>query len=145
MKTNAELVWEREDTLVSLSEHKRTLGISVGTVGILVSDKNKAKQWYHEKLGMEILKDDGHWVTVGRKGRGAELHLCQADELEPKLDLEPGEQGINLITEANLDEVHRILLRRGVEFEKPPFKTRWGWGSSIRDPDGNILYLVHED
>jgi hypothetical protein len=44
-----------------------------------------------------------------------------------------------------LDEVYQILPRKGVKFEKPPFKTRWGWGSSIPDPDGNILYLVHED
>jgi catechol 2,3-dioxygenase-like lactoylglutathione lyase family enzyme len=131
--------------LVSPSERRHNLGISVGTVGILVSDKNRAKDWYHEKLGMEVLKEDGHWVTVGRRGKGAELHLCQADELKPKLNLEPGEQGINLITGSGLDEVYQILLRRGVEFEKPPLKTRWGWGSSIRDPDGNILHLVHED
>jgi hypothetical protein len=45
----------------------------------------------------EVLKEDGHWVTVGRRGRGAELHLCQADELEPKLNHEPSVQGINLV------------------------------------------------
>jgi catechol-2,3-dioxygenase len=131
-------------TLNSSSQREHDLKISVATLGILVSDKNKAKEWYHEKLGMEVLKEDGHWVTVGRRGRGAELHLCQANELEPKLNLEPGLQGINLVTDANLNEVYQILTQRGVEFERPPLKTRWGWGSSIRDPDGNILYLVHE-
>jgi catechol 2,3-dioxygenase-like lactoylglutathione lyase family enzyme len=57
-------------------------------VAVVVSDADKAKQWYIEKLGFKVVLDRGHAICVSpnvEKG-GLYLHLC-GDNFAP---LEPG-------------------------------------------------------
>jgi catechol 2,3-dioxygenase-like lactoylglutathione lyase family enzyme len=117
----------------------------VSSVPIVVSDREAAKKWYVEKLGLALIADDDHWVTVGGKGKGSELHLCQASENQPKpIPLEPGPSGIVIALPGNFQAACRRLKEAGVEFSHPPEKSPWGWHATIRDPDGNEHYLSPE-
>jgi catechol 2,3-dioxygenase-like lactoylglutathione lyase family enzyme len=50
----------------------------VGSVAILVNDGKKSAKWYHDKLGFEIVGDEGHTIFVRPKGSQALLlHLCE--------------------------------------------------------------------
>ena len=119
--------------------------ISVATVAVVVQSREAAKRWYTEKLGLTILTDMGHWVTVGRKDDGGAIHLCQVDEAPPGTSLEPGNSGILLVVPGTIQQAYRVLSRRGVEFEGPPEERPWGWDATIRDPDGNTMLLMPSD
>ena len=43
------------------------------------------------------------------------------------------------------DLLDRRVPSRGVEFSSPPTKYDWGWGATVRDPDGNEIYLTPGD
>jgi len=114
----------------------------VASVAVMVSDVDRAKKWYTETLGLRVLQDGEHWITVGRKGKGGTLHLCQASK---ELPLEPGNTGILVIVENDLKTACAQLKSRGVEFVHEPTKQPWGvWDAMIRDPDGNDILLMDE-
>jgi catechol 2,3-dioxygenase-like lactoylglutathione lyase family enzyme len=52
-------------------------------VGVTVSDRRRSVAWYTEKLGLEVVQDMGHWVTVGRKGGSGLIHLCETTSESP--------------------------------------------------------------
>ena len=112
------------------------------SVAVVVSNRKKAVQWYRKKLGLDILDQEDHWVTVGSKRRGIRLHLCQTTEFDPKGKLEPGNSGILFQVDADIEEAYRWMKRRGVKFSHPPQKMEWGWFCAFLDPDGNEFWLV---
>lgn len=116
--------------------------MSVASVAVVVTSREAAKRWYTEKLGLTILTEMGHWVTVGRKGEGGAIHLCQLDEAPAGTTLEPGNSGILLVVPGTVQRAYADLRKRGVEFEGPPEERPWGWDVTIRDPDGNTLLLM---
>lgn len=122
--------------------HPKLRPIAVASVAVVVQSREAAKRWYTEKLGLTILTDMGHWLTVGRRGEGGALHLCQLDEAPPGTALEPGNSGILLVVPGTIQQAYRVLRQRGVEFEGPPEERPWGWDATIRDPDGNALLLM---
>jgi extradiol dioxygenase family protein len=109
----------------------------VASVAVVVSDKEKAKKWYSEKLGLDIISEKAHWVTVGKKGKGGQIHLCQMTEIDSKFPLEPGNSGILFMVEGDIVKHYETLKARGVEFPQPPVKRPWGWECVFRDLDGN--------
>jgi catechol 2,3-dioxygenase-like lactoylglutathione lyase family enzyme len=114
----------------------------VASVPIVVSDKEVSKKWYTEKLGLVLISNEGHWVTVGSDGRGCELHLCQASENRPNpIPLETGPSGIVFAIPGDFLKECNKLMERGVEFSHPPENAPWGWFATVRDPDGNEHYL----
>jgi catechol 2,3-dioxygenase-like lactoylglutathione lyase family enzyme len=117
----------------------------VGSTAVVVSDRPASLRWYTEKLGMTVLIDGEHWVTVGCKGIGGTLHLCQGTDLGEGFPLEPGNSGILLLMEGDFRKNCKMLRDRGVEFSRPPEKRPWGWDAEIRDPDGNLLLLMPDD
>jgi len=114
------------------------------SVAVVVSDRKKAVEWYTKKFGLDRLADDGHWQTVGTKGGSGTLHLCQVSEFDPKAPLEPGNTGIAFTLPGDFVKSCADLEARGVEFSSPPTKHDWGWGATVRDPDGNEIYLAPE-
>ena len=107
----------------------------VGTVGVPVTDQDRALEFYVDKLGFEKRRDlpfgAGRWIEVAPPG-------------SPTIALVPAgiPAGIRLTTrDATTD--HADLRSRGVEVdpevmripEAPPMFT-------LRDPDGNSLILV---
>jgi catechol 2,3-dioxygenase-like lactoylglutathione lyase family enzyme len=128
----------------------------VGSVAVLVNDAKKSAEWYHDKLGFEIVGIEGHTVFVAPKGsRGPLLHLCgQCDAWEN--DKPGGRTGIwfrcgevtiqtsgrtgQVLPASNPEDVERTyieLKRNGVEFSEELTSVEWGKYAIFRDPDGN--------
>lgn len=114
----------------------------VSSIPIVVSDRKVAKEWYTTKFGFDLIDDDDHWVTVGRRGKGSVFHLCQASENQPKpIPLEPGPSGIVIVVPGDFREECRRLKQAGIEFPQEPVEAPWGWYATVRDPDGNEFNL----
>jgi catechol 2,3-dioxygenase-like lactoylglutathione lyase family enzyme len=115
-------------------------------VAVVVTDRKKSVEWYTTKLGLELLQQaeaqDGHWVTVGRKGENGTLHLCQFTEFDPDFPLEPGNSGIQLTVPGDFVSACAALAANGVAFQSTPRQESWGWWASVADPDGNHIMLV---
>ncbi|MGD0249799.1 MAG: VOC family protein [Thermoplasmata archaeon] len=115
------------------------------SVAVVVSDTKKARDWYTSTLGLDVIDDEDHWVTVGRKDRAGKLHLCQPMEGDPRSQLEPGNSGILLsLPGKDFTAECAALKARGVEFAVEPTKESWGTYAMIRDPDGNEHCLMPE-
>lgn len=113
----------------------------VASIPVVVSDRAVSKEWYTTKFGLDLIDDEDHWVTVGRKGRGSVLHLCQASENRPPIPLESGPSGLVFIVPGNFKAQCARMKRAGVQFSQDPIKAAWGWYATVKDPDANEHYL----
>jgi catechol 2,3-dioxygenase-like lactoylglutathione lyase family enzyme len=111
----------------------------VESVSVPVGDQNRAKQFYVDTLGFELLVDntwrDGmRWSEVAPEGSATSLLLVtwQAGML-------PGMYRVIVLATDEIHTVHQELLTRGVDFELPPTQTPRGTQAMFRDPDGNPL------
>jgi catechol 2,3-dioxygenase-like lactoylglutathione lyase family enzyme len=108
----------------------------VGTVGVPVTDQDRALEFYVDKLGFEKRRDmpfgAGRWIEVAPPGSPTTIALLPTGV--------PG--GIRLAT-GDADADHADLRERGVDvdpevmrlLDAPPM-------FGLRDPDGNSLILV---
>ena len=118
----------------------------VGTVMVPVNDQDRTVAFFIDKLGFEKRTDvpygDGQrWVEVAPAGAETTIALPP-----PGGSVKPGvDTGIRLSTrDAEAD--HGRLRERGVDVDAEIL--RFGEGVppmfSLRDPDGNTLYVVEE-
>jgi catechol 2,3-dioxygenase-like lactoylglutathione lyase family enzyme len=114
---------------------------AVRVVSVPVSDQDRAKEFYVDKLGFELTREDDsipglRWVQVTPKGGSTSLTLVTWFETMP-----PGSmQGLVLISDS-LESDCRELEGRGVEFDRPLQEQPWAREAVVRDPDGNRLVL----
>jgi catechol 2,3-dioxygenase-like lactoylglutathione lyase family enzyme len=113
----------------------------IRVVSVPVADQERAKEFYVQKLGFELTRDDDstpglHWIQVTPKGASTSLTLVDWFESMPAGSLQGLVLGIDDL-EGYCDE----LLSRGVEFERQLQEQPWGDEAVIRDPDGNMLVL----
>jgi lactoylglutathione lyase len=127
----------------------------VGSVAILTKDAKKSAEWYRDKLGFEIVENEGHTVFVRPKGSQFILHLCgkcgawerdypggrtgvwfNCGEINMHKDSDSGQ----LIPASDPQEVERTyqeLKKKGVEFSEELTTTGWGKYAILKDLDGN--------
>ncbi|GAA1933096.1 VOC family protein [Streptomyces durmitorensis] len=109
----------------------------VATVGIRVTDQQKAMEFYVGELGFEVRRDvpfgDGRWIEVAPPGATTTVALVP----------EGAPAGIRLTTR-DADADHADLRAHGVDTDAevvrmgpavPPM-------FALRDPDGNNLILI---
>jgi catechol 2,3-dioxygenase-like lactoylglutathione lyase family enzyme len=113
----------------------------VRVVSVPVSDQDRAKGFYVDKLGFELTRDDDsvpgiRWVQVTPKGGATSLTLVTWFESMPAGSL----QGL-VLTSDSLERDCDELAARGVEFERPLQDQPSGREAIVRDPDGNKLVL----
>jgi predicted enzyme related to lactoylglutathione lyase len=114
---------------------------SVAVVSIPVSDQERAKAFYVDTLGLELVRDDSsvpgmRWIHV-RPNRGdTQFSLVNWFETMPAGSL----QGLVLRSD-DLEAEYRRLVAEGVEFEGPPEQQPWRMETVCRDPVGNKLVL----
>jgi catechol 2,3-dioxygenase-like lactoylglutathione lyase family enzyme len=113
----------------------------VMVVSVPVSDQERAKEFYVEKLGFELSRDDDsipgiRWVQVTPKGGTTSLTLVTWFESMPPGSL----QGL-VLGSGDLEKDCEELVARGVEFDRPLQQQPWGKEAVVRDPDGNRLVL----
>ncbi len=110
--------------------------LSPFSVAVVVKDVKKAKKFYTGKLGLKLLDDAEHWVTVGQPRTGVRLHLC---EMTP---LEKGNTGIVFSVKEKTEQAYKELKKKGVQFSVPPTQHDWGMECRFLDPDGNEFWLM---
>ncbi|HXY91851.1 MAG TPA: VOC family protein [Acidimicrobiia bacterium] len=116
----------------------------VGTVGVPVSDQDRALEFFVDLLGFERRLDvpfgDGlRWIEVAPAGAVTTIALVPSPGGHGATDT-----GIRLTT-ADADADHARLRARGVDVD--PEVLRWEGVPpmfSFRDPDGNTLYVVEQ-
>src|ERR1051326_7476944 len=109
-------------------------------VMIAVTDMAKAKTFYAEQLGFQVVTDygegDQHWVTLALPGGGPTLTLSTMHG-----NMKPGSMRLYLST-SDIEALHNELKARGVKVNEVK-DDLYGPGSGVkwfdlRDPDGNL-------
>jgi catechol 2,3-dioxygenase-like lactoylglutathione lyase family enzyme len=114
---------------------------SVAVVSVPVSDQERAKAFYVDTLGLELVRDDSsipgmRWIQVAPPGGSTHLTLVNWFDSMPAGSL----RGL-VLRMADLEHAYETLSKKGVEFEGPPAKQPWGTETVVHDPDGNALVL----
>ena len=112
--------------------------VRIMSIPVIVLDTKKAKEWYTEKLGIEVQDEMDHWVVVSPPGSSTGIHLCQNETLEP------GNTGI-LFFDDNVENTCQELKSKGVEFSRDLAKAEWDENmryAMFKDPDGNEFWLM---
>ena len=111
-------------------------------VALLVSDQDKALDFYTNVIGLEKRVDSPtpagpRFLTVGVKGQDFELVLWPGTSATADLGA-----AVYTIEVENIRLAFETLKSRGVKFE-PPEILDFPWGSVARfqDPDGNRLQV----
>ena len=149
----------RETALSSRGSGFVAMISGVGSVAILVNDAKKAAEWYHDKLGFEIIENEGHTVFARPRDSQTLLHLCgKCDDWGKdlpggrtgvwlhcgKVILRRDEQNGRIIPASESSEVEGTyfeLKRKGVEFSVELTTTSWGRMAILKDLDGNEFEL----
>jgi catechol 2,3-dioxygenase-like lactoylglutathione lyase family enzyme len=108
----------------------------VGTVGVPVTDQDRAVEFYVGKLGFEKRRDvpfgAGRWIEVAPPRSATTIALVPAGV----------PAGIRLMTE-DADGDHANLRARGVDADPEVMRMPEAPAMfTLRDPDGNSLILV---
>ncbi|MFI1964140.1 VOC family protein [Streptomyces pathocidini] len=125
-------------------------GFAIATIWVL--DQDRAKEFYTEKLGLEVRTDmtmgEGgmRWLTVGAKDQ-PDVQLTLMVPEHPGLDPESAAAVRKLVAKGVLsggvlvtDDVHgdyEKLKARGVEFLQEPQERPYGTEAIFRDDSGN--------
>ena len=125
-----------------MSEHQNIQVTDVRTVGVPVTDQDRALEFYLGKLGFSKRLDvafgaGGRWIEVAPPGAATTIALIQAHDGVPA----GIETGIRFVT-ADADADHATLRSRGVDTGEV---LRWPGVPpmfALRDQDGNGLEIV---
>jgi catechol 2,3-dioxygenase-like lactoylglutathione lyase family enzyme len=102
-----------------------------------VSDLNKSRDWYVNKLGFKLERE--HEQAVGIKDQSGLTIFLQkaAGPLS-------GQKITLTIQVDNVDSKYQELVNLGVKFVSPPGRQFWGYGAEVLDPDGYVNHLWDE-
>jgi lactoylglutathione lyase len=126
-----------------MNDQQRTPITDVRTVGVPVTDQDRALEFYLDKLGFEKRLDaplpqfGGRWIEVAPQGAAITIALVPTREGAPA----GVETGVRLTT-ADAAAVHEELQGRGVDVGE---LLRWPGVPAmfaVRDQDGNGLEIV---
>ena len=120
---------------------------AVATLCIFVSDQDRAKAFYLEKLGFELRQDqpmgpDSRWVAVAPQGARTEVILYKLDENWEHYRQVRGKSQAITFNVTDMAALHADLKARGVRITQEPDKQPWGTFMMILDQDDNALLLV---
>lgn len=111
-------------------------------VSVLVSDQDKALDFYTNVIGLEKRGDfktpDGpRFLTVGVKGQDFDLVLWPGTPATAA----PGSVVYTIEVE-DCSAVYETLQARGVRFDPAEIlEFPWGYAARFKDPDGNSLQI----
>ena len=113
----------------------------VQLLSLPVTDQDRAKAFYTDKLGFDLLADnpmgpDQRWVQVGLPGADTSITLVTWFDSMPAGSL----RGLVLETD-DLDRDVAALTGRGVQINDGIQAAPWGRFVTFEDPDGNGIVL----
>jgi predicted enzyme related to lactoylglutathione lyase len=123
---------------------------------VYVLDQERAKQFYTEKLGLELRDDQRmgsfRWITVGPKAQPDAAIVLMPIAEGPTMDKESVELMKKLVQKGALgggvfdtDDCKRTyeeLKARGVTFVREPKEMPYGVEALLRDDSGNFFSLT---
>lgn len=128
---------------------------SLTVTRIFVLDQDEAKDFYVNKLGLEVSNDfeqgPTRWLTVKVPGQpGPDIYLEKPGA--PAMDEATAEQVRDLVTKGALGWLalttddcrkdYETLRDRGVEFTQEPIEHFYGTDMGVRDPFGNHIRIL---
>jgi len=118
---------------------------SVRSVGIYVGDQERAKRFYTEALGFDLVQDtpmgaepdSPRWIEVAPPDKNVLLVLYTTDDQKDRV----GTFSNVLFDCDDIEKTYDELRAKGVEFTEAPTRQFWGWWAVFKDPDGNSYGL----
>jgi catechol 2,3-dioxygenase-like lactoylglutathione lyase family enzyme len=119
---------------------------NLNTVSLYVSDQQRAKQFYVDKLGFELMKDAdmggmGRWIEVAPKGARTGFVLADAAAFD-KRDRVGGSADVTLRC-SDVRALHAELVAKSVPVTEPETQA-WGTFITVTDPDGHELLVSQQ-
>jgi predicted enzyme related to lactoylglutathione lyase len=118
----------------------------VTKVVVEVDDQERAKRFWTEQLGFELVQDtpygEERWLEVRTPDKAVilVLGLRQGERLPAR---HPSQPTSNVFFYAeDLQQTYEELRARGVEFPEPPVQQPFGWWSLFQDSEGTRFALV---
>ena len=122
---------------------------------IYVTDQDRAKAFYTEKLGFEVRDDvrmgTFRWLTVAPKTQPDGCLILFALEAGPMMDaeacaalrtlLDKGVLGVGVLQADDCHRTYQELKERGVQFASAPKEMPYGIEAMFRDDSGNFWSL----
>ena len=117
-------------------------------ISLPVSDQERAKSFYADKLGFTVTADyimgnaeageraGNRWITLAPPGGGASITLTTWFE-----DLQPGVMKMSFST-SDVEKTYQELKAKGVKPNNEISESPWGKWFSIDDLDGNNWLIV---
>lgn len=105
-------------------------------VSVPVSDQERAKKFYRDTLGFDLIRDEpmgptDRWIQLSPKGCSTTIALVTwFDTMRPG-----GLQGV-MLNSTNIDRDTQELSAKGLELT-PIDQQPWGRFAMFKDPDGN--------
>jgi catechol 2,3-dioxygenase-like lactoylglutathione lyase family enzyme len=118
----------------------------VNQVVLYVSDQERAKRFWVDTMGFELVDDapygEERWLSVRTPDGAVKLVLSKR---RPGWELGPTRAGtptspVFFYTD-DVEATYRELSAKGVEFPATPSKQFFGWWSMFADPDGTRYAL----
>ncbi len=115
----------------------------VRTVTVPVRDQARAKEFYADKLGFQVHRDEPtgmtqNWLEVSPPGAETRLVLFTPPGTENRIGTFQG-----LVFHCDdVEKTARELAERGVEISAQPKEEPWGKWAQFKDPDGNEFGLI---
>lgn len=119
---------------------------NLDVVSVPVSDQERAKQFYVDKLGFAVQVDSTfgesmRWVMLRPPGSGTSITLVTWFDTMP-----PGSLKGSVLTCDELEKTLAELSARGVTFAEDEIQEApWGRWKTFDDPDGNSWVLQQSD
>ncbi|MFQ6321598.1 VOC family protein [Bacillus halotolerans] len=114
----------------------------IGTVAVYVEDQQKAKQFWSEKVGFDIVADhpmgpNASWLEVAPTGAQTRLVIY------PKAMMKGAEHmKASIVFECeDIFGTYEKMKANGVEFLSEPKQMDWGTFVQFQDEDGNEFLL----
>ncbi|MEM8533809.1 MAG: VOC family protein [Chloroflexota bacterium] len=124
----------------------------IGTVSLFVADQDRAKDFYTDKLGFELVTDVPlypgatiRWLSVKPSSTAAtELILYLPDDNWSHYAQVVGKPQALTVNVSDITTLHQDLQAKGVTFVQEPDTQPWGTYATIEDSEGNHLILVEQ-
>ena len=121
---------------------------AVATICIFVSDQDRAKAFYTEKLGFELREDapmgPSRWIAVAPAGARTEVILYKMDENWEHYRQVMGKSQAITFNVTDMAATYADLKTKGVRITQEPDVQPWGTFVMIVDEDDNGLLLVEQ-